>query len=62
MYVYVCVTSSATTQQVICALLRKFNIIDNALKFALYERTFDDYRQQLGQHQYSAVYLLSCHY
>jgi len=52
--VYVCLSvclsicSSAVTQHVISALLTKFNITDNAMKFALYERTFDDSRQQLG--------------
>ena len=39
----------ATSQQVIGALLTKFNIVDNVMKFALYERTFDDSRQQLGK-------------
>ena len=40
------------TQQVISALLTKFNITDNAMKFALYERTFDDSRHQLGKYAY----------
>jgi len=40
--------SLTTTREVIAALLSKFNITDNVMKFALYERTFDDSKQQLG--------------
>ena len=44
----VCVCSTATTAEVIGALLTKFNIVDNVMKFALYQRSFDDPRRQLG--------------
>ena len=43
-----CVCSMATTAEVIGALLTKFNIVDNVMKFALYQRSFDDPRRQLG--------------
>ncbi|XP_076030544.1 uncharacterized protein LOC143018875 [Oratosquilla oratoria] len=35
------VTSKTTTGEVIVALLRKFKVVDNPQKFALYERTYD---------------------
>ncbi|XP_071528338.1 uncharacterized protein [Panulirus ornatus] len=35
------VTSKTTTREVIVALLRKFKVVDNPQKFALYERTYD---------------------
>jgi len=38
----------AITAEVIGALLTKFNIVDNVMKFALYQRSFDDPRRQLG--------------
>nr|XP_053653764.1 ras association domain-containing protein 1 homolog isoform X1 [Cherax quadricarinatus] len=35
------ITSNTTTREVIIALLRKFKVVDNPQKFALYERTYD---------------------
>ncbi|XP_064094930.1 uncharacterized protein LOC135207230 [Macrobrachium nipponense] len=35
------ITSKTTTREVIIALLRKFKVVDNPQKFALYERTYD---------------------
>ncbi|KAL7638754.1 UNVERIFIED_CONTAM: hypothetical protein RMT77_010287 [Armadillidium vulgare] len=35
------ITSKTTTREVIVALLRKFKVVDNPQKFALYERTYD---------------------
>ncbi|KAF2363849.1 SARAH domain [Trinorchestia longiramus] len=35
------ITSNTTTREVIVALLRKFKVVDNPQKFALYERSFD---------------------
>ena len=33
--------SKTTTREVIVALLRKFKVVDNPQKFALYERAYD---------------------
>ena len=33
--------SKTTTREVIVALLRKFKVVDNPQKFALYERSYD---------------------
>ncbi|XP_047738004.1 uncharacterized protein LOC108667786 [Hyalella azteca] len=35
------ITSKTTTREVIVALLRKFKVVDNPQKFALYERSFE---------------------
>ncbi|CAL4223967.1 unnamed protein product, partial [Meganyctiphanes norvegica] len=40
------ITSKTTTREVIVALLRKFKVVDNPQKFALYERTYETQQSQ----------------